>query len=69
MTYVPAKNENGERRYGEWAGRPHGEPEDKARCIVQVPNPPAWAGAQCSRKRGYGPDREFCKQHAAKFTT
>ena len=50
------------RRYNQWAGNPRGWPEDKTRCIEEV-----WSGYlsyQCSRKRGYGPDGLYCKQHA-----
>ena len=44
--------------------------EDKSQCIVRV-SPmggqmyQALVGSyQCSRKRGHGPNGEFCKQHA-----
>lgn len=51
-------------RYGEWAGF-NGNPADLTRCCVEVAQP---MGAtthfhQCSRKRGYGPDKAFCKIH------
>lgn len=54
-----------ERRYGCWSGKPEGTSEDKTRCIVSV----AERGRsvlfnQCCRKRGYGQDGLFCKQHA-----
>ncbi|CAB5223449.1 hypothetical protein UFOVP383_49 [uncultured Caudovirales phage] len=49
-----------ERRYGQWGGNPKGHPEDPTRCIEEVwPFP-----RQCTRKRGYGPDGLYCKQHA-----
>ncbi len=51
-----------ERRYGQWAGNPDGEPEDKAQCVQKV-----WQfmiSGQCSRKRGHGRDGLYCKQHA-----
>ena len=50
------------RIYNQWAGNPKGIPEDTTRCIAEV-----WDGFlsyQCSRKRGYGPNGEYCKQHA-----
>jgi hypothetical protein len=65
MSYVP-EGENGKRRYGVWAGNPQGTLENKERCIVEVANPPSWTTVQCSRKRGYGRNGEFCKQHAKK---
>jgi hypothetical protein len=54
--------------YGRWAGRPYGAPENMARCRYEV----AEVGMgchfhQCRRKRGYGPRKVFCKQHAKKF--
>ncbi len=61
---MPKKNESGERRYGVWAGNPMGHAEDTNRCIAEVPAYPSWTRAQCSRKRGHGPNGEFCKQHA-----
>lgn len=61
------KTIKGERRYGVWAGDPVGRKEDRERCAEQVPNPPSWSGAQCSRKRGHGPGGEFCKHHARKL--
>lgn len=53
------------RRYGEWAGAPRGFPEDPRRCVEAV-----WVGwheRQCTRKRGHGPNGEYCKQHAKKI--
>jgi len=53
------------KRYGQWAGQPKGVPEDKTRCIQTVwPQSGSWADYQCRRKRGYGPDGLYCKQHA-----
>jgi hypothetical protein len=54
----------GQRRYGTWAGKPDGHPEDLARCIESVYVHGRYVPAQCSRNRGHGPDGEFCKQHA-----
>lgn len=66
MLFVPEKNKNGERRYGKWAGSPAGHAEDKTKCVAEIPAPPSWQRVQCSRKRGHGPNGEFCKQHATK---
>lgn len=56
---------DGERRYGEWAGRPNGVPENKENCVECVyPKTGFPICAQCSRKRGHGPDGLYCKQHA-----
>ena len=53
------------RRYNKWAGNPNGIPENKGLCIAEV----AEGGRsplfhQCFRKRRYGPNGEYCKQHA-----
>lgn len=58
------------RRYGSRAGNPQGRLEDVTRCIIEV-----WprgregvTGAhQCYRKRGFGKDGLYCKQHAKMF--
>lgn len=56
------------RTYGQWAGNPKGTSEDSNRCVQSVIS--AWDQScgyfsqQCSRKRGHGPDGEYCKQHA-----
>ena len=54
------------RRYGRWAGNSYGLPENNASCIIEVAEPGRWIihYHQCSRKRGYGPDELYCKQHA-----
>lgn len=53
------------RIYGEWAGNPKGAPEDKTRCIKEVwPTTDGWIPHQCRRKRGYGKDGLYCKQHS-----
>lgn len=54
------------RRYGQWAGDPKGVAEDETRCIQEVWPPDGWIPYQCSRKRGYGPNNLYCKQHAKK---
>ena len=54
-----------ERIYGNWAGDPKGQKEDITRCIEEVwPRDVGWVPYQCLRKRGYGPDGLYCKQHA-----
>lgn len=52
-----------ERVYGEWAGNPKGQKEDKTKCIKDVYSG-AWYGHQCTRNRGHGLDKLYCKQHA-----
>jgi bacillopeptidase F (M6 metalloprotease family) len=55
-----------ERRYGQWAGNEKGTPEDTTRCIEKVYPPSgggSWIPHQCYRKRGYGKDGLYCKQH------
>ena len=53
------------RTYGQNSSKPNGRPEDKTKCIQGV-----WGGPmgmfhyQCSRNRGHGPKKEYCKQHA-----
>lgn len=51
-------------RYGCWAGNPKGVAEDTEDCIEEVWSEVSWIPYQCSRKRGYGPDKLYCKQHA-----
>ena len=51
----------GVRRYGVWVGNRQGTPEDPMRCVEGI-----WERAverQCTRKRGHGPDGEYCRQH------
>lgn len=51
-------------RYGQWAGRPNGAAPDYTCCCEEVF--PAGRGElhhQCRKKRGYGPDAAYCKQH------
>jgi hypothetical protein len=52
------------RWYGKWAGEPKGTPEDTTRCIVSIVDEKTKLTKQCGRKRGYGPNGLFCKQHA-----
>ena len=53
-----------ERRYDQWAGNERGISENKTRCIAEVTDETGWHRYQCDRKRGYGPNGEYCKQHA-----
>jgi len=52
------------RKYGQWVGNPKGRAEDKTRCIEEVFSGLSPGGYQCQRKRGYGPRKQYCKQHA-----
>ncbi len=55
------------RIYGQWAGNPRGIKEDPTRCIQEVWKQGRVINAyQCSRKRGYGPEGLYCKQHSKK---
>lgn len=52
-------------RYGQNNTNPNGRAEDKTRCVDEVWNGPrGMSASQCSRKRGFGPGGEYCKQHA-----
>jgi hypothetical protein len=53
-----------ERRYDESNLNPKGTPEDKTRCIEEVADETGWHWHQCFRRRGFGPDGLYCKQHA-----
>jgi hypothetical protein len=60
MTYIPTPDEDGVRRYGYSVKHR----EDVTRCAVSVSGRERWPSAhQCHRKRGYGPDKLYCKQH------
>jgi hypothetical protein len=41
--------------------------EDTSRCVQSVPTCNGWHEKQCSRKRGYGKDGLYCKQHAKRY--
>ncbi len=56
------------RGYNQWSGNPKGTPEDLTRCVAEVSRPHTWIPNQCYRKRGYGTNGEYCKQHAKKHT-
>lgn len=57
------------RRYGQWAGNEKGIAEDVSRCIKEVSDHSGWHYYQCHRKRGYGPDLQYCKQHAKQLSS
>lgn len=40
---------------------------DFERCCAEVASSLGWNWNQCSRKRGYGTDEAYCKQHAKNF--
>ena len=40
-------------------------PENPKRCIKEVYG--TWLSYQCTRKRGYGKDGLYCKQHAKRY--
>ena len=58
-----------ERRYGRWSVNPTGRAEQPTRCVQEVDFGDRWfvGGHQCARRRGYGPDGLYCKQHAKRF--
>jgi hypothetical protein len=56
------------RVYGHWAGNPSGTKENPANCIAVVADGGrSCLTHQCQRRRGYGKDGLFCKQHAKKY--
>lgn len=64
MSYAPEPDDDGFRYYNRWAGRPAGVREDCTRCIMSVSDGQRWPRYhQCDRKRGFGPDGLYCKQH------
>lgn len=55
------------RFYGQWAGDPKGTPENETKCYEEIWDygvSASWVPRQCSRKRGFGKDGLYCKQHA-----
>ena len=60
---MPALNGRYQHRYSVWAGNPAGSTPDYERCCEVVSNGIGLT-KQCSRKRGFGPDNAYCKQHA-----
>lgn len=59
-----ADNDRYQKSYGAWAGHRQGIPPDFSRCCAPVWTRDNWPREyQCSRNRGFGPDRAYCKQH------
>lgn len=56
-----------EHRYDGGIGRPKGVREDTNRCRKAVANFTGYHFYQCRRKRGHGPDGQYCKQHAKRY--
>lgn len=54
-----------ERRYNRWVGNPNGDAENRNRCVERVVH--GYRVSQCRRKRGYGKDGLYCKQHAKRY--
>jgi len=41
--------------------------KDETRCIASVADHTGYHFYQCTRKRGYGRDGKYCKQHAKRY--
>lgn len=54
----------GKRVYAVWSGNEKGVPENTDKCIAVVWPTDGWISHQCRRKRGYGADGLYCRQHA-----
>jgi hypothetical protein len=53
-----------QKAYGNWAGNPKGSAPDFTLCCEEIWTRERWSRHhQCSKKRGYGPDKAYCKQH------
>lgn len=63
----PYKTAEGERRYAVGGVKPEGIPERRTRCVASVFSYECSLYFQCQRLRGYGPNKEYCKIHAAKL--
>lgn len=50
-------------KYGIWAGNPRGQPANYEHCCANLRDKYQPGGYQCTRKRGFGPDEAYCKQH------
>ncbi len=48
--------------YGQWAGNPKGHSYKRGYCAYHV-FPPLGMHHQCMRKKGYGPNMLYCRQH------
>lgn len=59
------KNDRYPKSYGSWAGNPAGRLPDFSKCCEEVADTSLnWTHFhQCSRKRGFGPDEAYCRQH------
>lgn len=52
-------------RYGLWSGDPTGRAPNFNNCCARVSNRERFTRFfQCERKRGFGPDEAYCKQHS-----
>jgi len=60
---TPNPDENGRRRYGQWAGNERGVPEVAGYCIEEIWPADSFVPRQCGRLHGHGPDGLYCKQH------
>lgn len=63
---MPQNNERYEQRYNVWGGNASGKAPDYSRCC-EVVSHGTGLSKQCSRKRGFGPEEAYCKQHAKQF--
>lgn len=53
-----------EKKYGDWAGNPVGIKPDPERCCESIWTKERWSRhQQCGRRRGFGPEKAYCKQH------
>jgi hypothetical protein len=50
-------------KYGNWAGEPQGHAPNFSLCCEKVYHEHLRRFFQCSRKRGHGPDGEYCRTH------
>jgi hypothetical protein len=55
------------RVYDKGIWHPNGISEDITRCIKSVSDDTGWHFYQCKRKRGFGKDGLYCKQHAKMY--
>ncbi len=60
----PEIEKDGYRYYGKWGGNPRGARENKDHCIAECYENWTRRFYQCTRKRGHGPNGDYCKQHA-----
>jgi hypothetical protein len=63
MSFVPIPDKDGIRYYDN-SSMSKGIPEDKSRCAEEVSDGGRWPTFhQCSKRRGHGPNGEYCKVH------